>query len=54
LRGWDDGQVETALAGIGETLTRIYERADTEGITTLASANALAAARLNPSRSPAR
>jgi leucine dehydrogenase len=54
LRGWDDEQIETALAGIGRTLSRIYERADADGITTLAAANALAEARLRPSRSAAR
>ena len=50
LRGWNDEQIETALAGIGETLTRIYERADADGTTTLAAANALAEARLRPPR----
>jgi leucine dehydrogenase len=54
LRGWDDPQIETALAGIGEALSRIYERADAEDTTTLAAANALAESRLRPSRSAAR
>jgi leucine dehydrogenase len=54
LRDWNDEQIEAALAGIGDTLTRIYERADADGITTLAAANALAEARLTPSRSAAR
>jgi leucine dehydrogenase len=54
LRGWDDEQIETALAGIGDALSRIYERADAESITTLAAANAIAEARLRPSRSAAR
>jgi leucine dehydrogenase len=50
-RGWDDEQVEAALAGIGEALSRIFEHADEEGITTLAAADALAAARLRGVRS---
>jgi leucine dehydrogenase len=54
LRGCDDEQIEAALAAIGEALSRIYERADAEGITTLAAADALATARLRPSRSAAR
>jgi leucine dehydrogenase len=54
LRGWNDEEIESALAGIGEALTRIYERSDAEGITTLAAADAFAAARLRPSRSAAR
>jgi leucine dehydrogenase len=48
IRGWDDEQIEQALAGIGEALSRIYERADAQGITTLAAADALASARLRP------
>lgn len=43
---WDDGRIEAALAEIGRTLTRIYERADAAGITTLAAADELAPARL--------
>jgi leucine dehydrogenase len=46
LLGWDAEQIESALADIGATLTRIYERADSEDITTLAAADELAAARL--------
>jgi leucine dehydrogenase len=49
--GWDDEQVESALAGIGDTLTRIYERADEAGTTTLAAADELAAARLGEATS---
>jgi leucine dehydrogenase len=44
--GWTADEIETALTGIGETLTRIYERAEADGITTLAAADDLAAARL--------
>jgi leucine dehydrogenase len=46
--GWDDGRVEEALVGIGGTLHEIFERADVEGITTAAAADALVAARLRP------
>ena len=38
--------VDAALAKIGDTLTEIYARADTEGISTAAAADALAASRL--------
>jgi leucine dehydrogenase len=44
--GWTADQIEDALAEIGSTLTRIYERADADGITTLEAADELAAARL--------
>ncbi len=51
IRSWDEEQIERALAGIGEALSRIYERADAQGITTLAAADELAVARLRPVRS---
>jgi leucine dehydrogenase len=44
--GWDEAQVEQALAGIGETLAEIYRRSDAEGISTGRAAEELAAARL--------
>lgn len=44
--GWNAEQIESALAGIGDSLRRIYERADAAGTTTLAAADELAAARL--------
>ena len=44
--GWSDEEVETALARIGETLGEIYARADADGSTTAAAADALVAARL--------
>ena len=44
--GWGDGEVEKALRGIGDTLTQIYERAETEGISTGRAADDLVAARL--------
>jgi leucine dehydrogenase len=43
---WNAERIEAALAAIGSTLTSIYERADAEGMTTLAAADELAAARL--------
>jgi leucine dehydrogenase len=43
-RGRDD--VDAALVRIGDTLRKIYARADSEGITTAAAADALAASRL--------
>jgi leucine dehydrogenase len=44
---WGDAEVEQALRGIGDTLTAIYERADGDGISTGAAADALVAERLN-------
>ena len=46
LNGRSQADVDAALAKIGDTLTEIYARADTEGITTAAAADALAASRL--------
>jgi leucine dehydrogenase len=45
--GWDAKRIEAALSAIGDTLTRIYERADDAGTTTLAAADELAASRLS-------
>jgi leucine dehydrogenase len=45
--GWSKSELDTALAQIGETLRQIYERADAEGISTAAAADALAEQRLN-------
>jgi leucine dehydrogenase len=47
MLGWNAEQIEAALMNIGSTLTRIYERADADGMTTLAAADELAAARLS-------
>jgi leucine dehydrogenase len=47
--GWDDDTVEARLAGIGDSLTEIYESAEREGITTEAAAERLARSRLNTS-----
>jgi leucine dehydrogenase len=46
LNGRSQADVDAALERIGETLRTIYDQADTEGITTAAAADALAAARL--------
>jgi hypothetical protein len=46
LNGRSQADVDAALAKIGDTLTEIYARADTEGISTAAAADALAASRL--------
>ena len=47
LNGRSQADVDAALAKIADTLTEIYARADTEGITTAAAADALAASRLS-------
>ena len=39
--------VDAALVRIGDTLNEIYERAEREGITTAAAADAVAASRLH-------
>jgi leucine dehydrogenase len=44
--GWGDDEVETALRGIGDTLTEIYERSDADGISTGRAADELVEARL--------
>ena len=44
--GWDAETLERKVAGIGDTLTRVYDEADAEGITTAAAAERLAAQRL--------
>jgi leucine dehydrogenase len=46
LNGRSQADVDAALVRIGDTLRAIYVQADTEGITTAAAADALAAARL--------
>ncbi len=45
--GWDPDRVESRLAGIGDSLTEIYARAESEGITTEAAAERLARSRLD-------
>jgi leucine dehydrogenase len=44
--GWSRSELDAALAGIGETLLEIYERADARGISTAAAADILADERL--------
>jgi leucine dehydrogenase len=44
--GWDAETLERKVAGIADTLTRVYEEADAEGLTTAAAAERLAAQRL--------
>ena len=46
--GWDEETLERKVAGIGDTLTRVYDEAEAEGITTAAAAERLAAQRLAP------
>jgi leucine dehydrogenase len=45
--GWDADAIESRLAGIGDTLVEIYERAESERITTEAAAERLARSRLD-------
>jgi leucine dehydrogenase len=47
LNGRSQAEVDAALTRIGDTLTEIYARAETEGITTAAAADELAASRLS-------
>jgi len=44
--GWSSSEVDAALAGIGDTLRQVYERADALGISTAAAADVLAEERL--------
>ena len=48
--GWDADAIESRLAGIGDTLAQIYQRAASEGITTEAAAERLARSRLDAAR----
>jgi leucine dehydrogenase len=45
-RGWDEAELELHLAGIGDTLRRLYRDADQENITPAAAAERLAAERI--------
>jgi leucine dehydrogenase len=49
-RGWDEGELEQALAGIGDTLRRIYSDAASAGITPAEAAERLAAERIAKGR----
>jgi leucine dehydrogenase len=44
--GWDDATMSARLAGIGQTLTDVFESAEREGITTAEAADRLARARI--------
>jgi leucine dehydrogenase len=44
--GWDADELERRVAGIGDTLARLYEQAEAQGITPDAAAERLAAERL--------
>jgi leucine dehydrogenase len=50
--GWDDAQMQARLAGIGETLERVFHDADAQGITTAQAAERLARARLENAPGP--
>jgi leucine dehydrogenase len=45
--GWDEARMASRLAGIGQTLADLFERAEREGITTAATADRLATERLS-------
>ncbi|MBV9604585.1 MAG: leucine dehydrogenase, partial [Solirubrobacterales bacterium] len=44
--GWDDAEVNAALARIGETLQEVYRLSEERGISTAAAAEAIAEERL--------
>ena len=48
--GWDEETLERKVAGIADTLRRVYDEAETEGITTAAAAERLAARNVSPRR----
>ena len=48
--GWDAERLEREVAGIGDTLARVYAEADTEGIPTAEAAERLAEQRLEVGR----
>ena len=50
--GWSGAELDAALAGIGETLRRVYELAEAQGASTAAAADALAAERLEARARP--
>src|SRR3954471_13867633 len=49
-RGWGEAELERALAGIGDTLRRIYADASATGITPAEAAERLAAERIAQGR----
>lgn len=48
--GWDEAQMTARLAGIGQTLTDLFDRAEREGITPAAAADRLATERIDAAR----
>jgi leucine dehydrogenase len=44
--GWDEAELERKLAGIGDTLRKLYRDADANGITPSEAAERLAAERV--------
>jgi leucine dehydrogenase len=44
--GWSRDELDAALARIGDTLSEIYSRADAQGVSTAAAADAVVAERL--------
>ena len=52
-RGWSEAELEESLAGIGDTLRRIYRSADDAGVTPAAAAERLAAERIAQKRDEA-
>jgi leucine dehydrogenase len=50
--GWSGAELDAALAGIGETLRRVYELAEAQGVSTAAAADAVAAERLEARARP--
>jgi leucine dehydrogenase len=48
--GWDEAKMAERLAGIGETLTGVFETAEREGISTASAADRLALARIEAAR----
>jgi leucine dehydrogenase len=50
--GWDEAELELHLAGIGDTLRRLYRDADANGITPAEAAERLAAERVAAAQLP--
>ena len=47
---WDEARMTARVAGIGQTLTDLFRRAEAEGITTAAAADRLATERIEAAR----
>ena len=48
--GWDEAHIAARLAGIGRTLSEVFDEADRDGITTAAAADRLAHERIAAAR----